>query len=105
MTEVNHEDIKSQDTHNSLKEEQKDKKTKVDKIAYAREYYRKNKAIIAQRRKLYREKNQSTIAEYAKIYREQNKSVIAARAKEYRKNNQQAIAEYARRWYKKIKNL
>ena len=65
----------------------KSRKTREEKISYAREYYKKNKEKIAQRRKLYREKNKEAIACYAKSYREKNKGKIAVRAKEYREAN------------------
>ena len=51
--------------------------TNEEKIAYAREYYRKNKNRIALRRKEYREKNKESIAKYAKTYREKHKNAIA----------------------------
>ncbi|MBC62639.1 MAG: hypothetical protein CMP11_09325 [Zetaproteobacteria bacterium] len=79
------------------------KKTKEEKIAYAREYYQKNKDRIAQRRKVYRDKNKESIALYAKKYREKNKEEIARRAKIYREKNKMTIAEYARNWYQKNK--
>ena len=79
-------------------------KTKEEKIAYAREYYRKNKVKIAQRRKIYRENNKESISEYAKAYREKHKTTIAGRAKVYRDKNKEAISEYARAWYQKNKD-
>ena len=88
-----------------INKKQKRTKTKEEKIAYAKEYYRKNKEKIAQRRKVYREKNKEAIAAYAKSYREKHKDDIAKRAKVYREKNKDSIASYARSWYQKNKSL
>ena len=72
---------------------------KVDKKAYNKAYYEKNKEKIKARKKAYYEKNKEKLNAYNKAYHENNKEKMNARSKAYKKNNKEKIKAYNKAYH------
>jgi len=67
-----------------------------------KEYYIKNKEILAEKYKVWRSKNKEILAEKHKVWCSKNKELLSEKAKQYNIKNKDKISEYRKEHY--IKN-